>query len=90
MSRDLGEVIGKARQHADRMKDQYVSTEHLLLALAEVKSEAREVLSVNAVDAGIGDRVLLIDEGNSARQILGDPAAPVRTLVAGIIDEIDE
>jgi len=48
------------------------------------------LIAVNAVDAGIGDRVLLIDEGNSARQILGDPAAPVRTLVAGIIDEIDE
>ena len=31
------------------MKDQFVSTEHLLLALAEVASGAREILSVNAV-----------------------------------------
>ncbi|QNN25377.1 ATP-dependent chaperone ClpB [Planctomycetales bacterium ZRK34] len=50
MSRDLGEVLGKAQAEATSMKDQYVSTEHLLLALAEVKSDAKEVLSVNAVD----------------------------------------
>jgi ATP-dependent Clp protease ATP-binding subunit ClpB len=50
MSRDLGEVLGKARKEADALKDQYVSTEHLLLGLAEVKSDAKEVLSVNAVD----------------------------------------
>ncbi|TWT40930.1 Chaperonin protein ClpB [Phycisphaerae bacterium RAS1] len=47
-SRELGEVLQQAGKEADRMKDQYVSTEHLLLALAEVKSTAKEVLSVNA------------------------------------------
>ncbi|MFC1853113.1 EutN/CcmL family microcompartment protein [candidate division CSSED10-310 bacterium] len=38
------------------------------------------------VDAGIGDTVLVIDEGNSARQLLDDPNAPVRTLVIGVLD----
>jgi len=38
--------------------------------------------------AGIGDVVLIMDEGNSARQILGDSAAPIRTVIAGIIDEV--
>jgi len=45
----FSKVLDKARAEADRLKDQYVSTEHLLLALAEVPSEAKEVLSVNAV-----------------------------------------
>ena len=45
----LEQVLNKARSEADGMKDQYVSTEHLLLALAEVASDAREILSVNAV-----------------------------------------
>jgi microcompartment protein CcmK/EutM len=40
------------------------------------------------VNAGIGDTVLIIDEGSSARQILGSSDAPVRTIVAGIIDEV--
>ncbi len=50
ISRELGEVLGKAQQEATDMKDQYVSIEHLLLALAEVRSDAKEVLSVNGVD----------------------------------------
>ena len=31
-------------------KDEYISTEHLLLALAQVKSEAKEILSVSGVN----------------------------------------
>jgi len=49
MARDLGEVLGEAQKEASRLKDQYVSSEHLLLALAEVKSDAKEVLSVTGV-----------------------------------------
>ena len=40
------EVLRHAQKEADRLKDRYVSTEHLLLALAEVTSDAKEVLSV--------------------------------------------
>ena len=39
-------------------------------------------------DAGIGDVVLILDEGNGARQILEDSKAPVRTIVYGIVDEV--
>ena len=43
------EVFRRAQAEADQLKDQYVSTEHLLLALAEVKSDAKEVLSISGV-----------------------------------------
>ncbi|MEI8192184.1 MAG: EutN/CcmL family microcompartment protein [candidate division NC10 bacterium] len=38
--------------------------------------------------AGPGSVVLVVDEGNSARIILGDPKAPVRTVVCGIVDKV--
>ncbi|MGP8201980.1 MAG: EutN/CcmL family microcompartment protein [Limisphaerales bacterium] len=41
------------------------------------------------VNAGVGERVLLVDEGNSARQIVADSQAPVRSIIIGIIDCID-
>ena len=41
------------------------------------------------VNAGVGERVLMIDEGNSARQIVADSQAPVRSIIVGIIDRID-
>ncbi len=41
------------------------------------------------VQAGVGERVLVIDEGNSARQVVGGPDAPVRSIIVGVIDRID-
>ncbi len=46
-------------------------------------------IAVNAVDAGIGDLVLIVDEGNGARQILDAPGAPIRAVVAGIVDDVN-
>jgi ethanolamine utilization protein EutN len=46
------------------------------------------VLAVDSVDAGIGQVVLYIDEGNSARQVVGIPNAAIRTVIVGIVDEV--
>ena len=45
-----------------------------------------------AIDGGvspaIGERVLVIDEGNSARQVVNDENAPLRSIVVAIVDEV--
>lgn len=46
------------------------------------------MIAVDTVGAGAGETVLLLDEGNSARQVLGLQVAPVRTLVVGIVDAV--
>ena len=46
---ELGEVLNAAMQVAESMKDDYVSTEHLLLALTKVESAAQRILQVNAI-----------------------------------------
>ena len=46
----LVQVLNAAEKEAKSLNDSYVSTEHLLLALADVKSEAKEVLSLNGAD----------------------------------------
>jgi ATP-dependent Clp protease ATP-binding subunit ClpB len=48
---DLNRVLEAAQAAADRMKDQYVSVEHLLLGLTEVRSRAQEVLTAVGVTA---------------------------------------
>jgi ethanolamine utilization protein EutN len=53
------------------------------------KKTGRSVCAVDVAQAGIGDTVLVLDEGNSARTIIGDPMAPVRTVVVGIVDSVD-
>jgi microcompartment protein CcmK/EutM len=47
------------------------------------------LIAVAAVDAGVGQRVLVLDEGNGARQILGSSTAPVRSVVVGVVDAVD-
>jgi ATP-dependent Clp protease ATP-binding subunit ClpB len=46
----LSKVLDSAQAEADGMKDEFVSTEHLLLALTGTKSKAQEVLELNAID----------------------------------------
>ena len=47
------------------------------------------LICVDAVDAGAGETVLILDEGNSARQIVDRETAPIRAVVVGIVDEVD-
>ena len=46
------------------------------------------ILAVDTVGAGAGETVLIVDEGNGARQILQSSDGPVRSVIAGIIDQI--
>jgi microcompartment protein CcmK/EutM len=41
------------------------------------------------VGAGVGERVLVIDEGNSARQVVKNDKAPLRSIIIGIVDRVD-
>jgi microcompartment protein CcmK/EutM len=50
---------------------------------------AQHRVAVDAIGAGAGDLVLALEEGNSARQIFGDPQAPVRHVVVGFVDEVE-
>ena len=45
-------------------------------------------LAVDRVGAGTGDVVLVVDEGGSARKVLGSPKCPVRTVICGIVDQV--
>jgi ethanolamine utilization protein EutN len=46
------------------------------------------LIAVDTVGAGRGETVLIVDEGNSARQVLDSANAPVRSVIVGIVDRI--
>jgi ethanolamine utilization protein EutN len=46
------------------------------------------IIAVDAVDAGFGEMVLILDEGNGARQVVGDLQAPIRAVVVGVVDQL--
>lgn len=46
------------------------------------------LIAVDAVQAGMGDRVLVVSEGGSSRQVLKLGDAPVRSTIVGVVDEV--
>ncbi len=44
-------------------------------------------IAYDVVDAGVGETVLVLDEGNSARQILGREWGAIRAVVVGVVDQ---
>lgn len=46
------------------------------------------VIAIDVVDTGVGETVLVLDEGNSARQIVDDSNAPVRSIIVAVVDQI--
>ena len=49
----------------------------------------KDVVALDFVDAGIGDTVLLVQEGKAVQQILGHRKAPVHSIIVAIVDSID-
>jgi ethanolamine utilization protein EutN len=61
----------------------------LLCDLQDIDGNASGyTIAIDVVDAGVGDTVLVLDEGSSARQILGLDHGAIRAVVVGIVDEL--
>ena len=85
---NIGKVIGTV---VATIKISHLEGRKLLL-VEQLSLEGQEVgyydIAVDVAQAGPGDTVLVMDEGNGARQILGlDPGA-VRAVVVGVVDEV--
>ena len=84
----LGRVVGDV---VATIKHAALSGRKLLVVqplTGEGKPTGRPTIAVDVVDAGVGDHVLVVDEGNSAAQALAQPRGPVRTVVVGVVDEV--
>ena len=56
----------------------------------EGRTTAKYDIAVDVVQAGVGDLVLVLDEGNSARQIVDrEPNGAIRAVIVGIVDLVD-
>jgi microcompartment protein CcmK/EutM len=55
----------------------------------DLEPDGEELIAVDRVDAGVGDRVLVVKEGNAARQITGRDRVPLQALVVGVVDRVD-
>jgi ethanolamine utilization protein EutN len=85
LGRVLGDVVATVKHEAMRARK-------LLLVQplsADGREQGRPVIAVDSVDAGAGDHVLVADEGNAAAQVLRQPRGPIRTVIVGIVDDVE-
>ena len=86
LGRVTGTVVATQQHTFYRGRKQLIV--RYLLPNGEFDGE-KYVVAVDQVGAGIGERVLVKDEGNSARQLLStDKNGPVRSVIVGIVDEV--
>ncbi len=55
----------------------------------DLRPTGEYTIAVDSVYAGAGETVLIIDEGNSARQVTGIPEAPIRAVIVGVVDAVE-
>ncbi len=84
LARVVGDVVATVK-HAELERRKLLLVQPLDGEGAPV---GRPAIAVDAVDAGVGDHVLVLDEGNGAAQVLRRPRGPVRTVVVGVVDEV--
>ena len=86
----LGKVIGNVV--ATTVVYGYESKKILIVQPIDPKGNpnGKSFLAIDGVQAGVGDTVITIDEGNSARAVINEAESyTVKAVVAGIVDEIN-
>jgi microcompartment protein CcmK/EutM len=85
VARVLGEVVSTVKHASLRGRK--------LLVVDRIdtggESLGDSLIAVDSVDAGVGDTVLVLDEGSSAAIVTGLPNPPIRTIIVGVIDSVD-
>jgi len=84
----LAKIIGDVV--SDQKIEDYEGRKMLIVQPITPEGEptGKTFLAVDGVQAGVGDTVLIMDEGGSARMLLDTEAMTIRAVVAGVVDEI--
>ena len=83
----VGRVTG---QVVSTLKHPHLDGKRLLVVEPEAQSGLAggpPVIAVDTIGADVGERVLLVDDGAAAREVLG-LVGPIRALIVGIVDEV--
>jgi microcompartment protein CcmK/EutM len=85
IARVVGTVVATQKQKAHEGKK--------ILLLQPLNLEGQPagdvVVGLDAVDAGIGDRVLVVQEGFSAMTSVGHTESPIDAAVIGVVDQVE-
>jgi microcompartment protein CcmK/EutM len=70
-------------------KNEHLKPQKLLIVQPidlEGKFIGRDIVALDSVDAGIGDVVLIIQEGQGAAQVVNNKKVPVHSVIVAVVD----
>ena len=73
-------------RHAELGSHKLLLLRRLALSGAE---EGGEVIGVDVIGVGVGERVLVVQEGNAARSLFKSQKIPAQAVVVGVVDRVD-
>lgn len=85
IARVIGDVVA-TQKHSSHEGQKILLVQPLNL---DGSDRGDPLVALDAVDAGVGDRVLLATEGYSAMTSVGRPQSPIDMAVIGVIDSVN-
>ena len=85
MARVVGDVVSTHR-HANLGQKKLQLVRRLDL---DGKEEGAEVIALDVIGVGVGERVLVVQEGGAARALFNDKRIPVQAVIVGVVDHAD-
>ena len=85
LARVIGDVVSTHRhEHLGHRKLLLVRRLDL-----DDQEEGAEVIALDVIGVGVGEKVLIVQEGNAARTLFRDTRIPVQAVVVGVVDRVD-
>jgi ethanolamine utilization protein EutN len=88
LARVTGEVVA-TQKHPSQAGRKLLLIEPEAFAGARAHGAPAGLIALDAVDAGVGDRVLVVLDGYAAMTAVDRPLSPIDAAVVGIIDRVD-
>jgi ethanolamine utilization protein EutN len=85
LARVIGDVVSTHRH-------EHLGQKKLLLIRRldlDDQEEGTEVIALDVIGVGVGEKVLVVQEGNAARTLFKDNKIPVQAVVVGVVDYVD-
>ena len=85
IARVIGNVVSTIKHPA------YQDQKLFLVAPMHLKGQMEDTafVAIDKAHAGIGDVVLVLREGNGARQIIQNKDAPIISVIVGVLDAVE-
>lgn len=85
IARVVGEVVSTIK-HASLVGRKSLLVEPL--DPKTMRTTGPSVIALDFVSAGVGEVVLIVDEGNAAALVTGLADPPIRTMILGVVDAV--